>query len=40
MNTIKDAVTNLFGRKPSGPKVRYGVVGAGFIATSIPCIQK
>lgn len=34
MDTIKDAVNNLFGRKPTGPKVRYAVVGAGSIAQS------
>ena len=32
MSTVKDAVNNLFGRKPAGPKVRYGVVGAGWIS--------
>ncbi len=32
MDTVKDAVNTLFGRKPSGPKVRYGVVGAGWIS--------
>ena len=31
MDTVKDAVISLFGRKPTGPKVRYGVVGAGWI---------
>ncbi|CAF1111446.1 unnamed protein product [Adineta ricciae] len=31
MDTVKDAVNSLFGRKPTGPKVRYGVVGAGWI---------
>ena len=34
MDIIKDAVNNLIGRKPSGPKVRYAVVGAGSIAQS------
>jgi hypothetical protein len=32
MSAIKDAVNTLFGRKPAGPKVRYGVVGAGWIS--------
>jgi predicted dehydrogenase len=31
MDTVKDAVNTLFGRKPTGPKIRYGVVGAGWI---------
>ena len=34
MEVIKDAVNTLIGRKPSGPKVRYAVVGAGSIAQS------
>ena len=34
MDVIKDTVNNLFGRKPSGPKIRYAVVGAGSIAQS------
>jgi hypothetical protein len=34
MNTVKDAVNTLIGRKPVGPKVRYGVVGAGWISQS------
>ncbi|CAF1296409.1 unnamed protein product [Adineta steineri] len=34
MDKIKDAVNNLIGRKPSGPKIRYAVVGAGSIAQS------
>ena len=34
MDTVKDAVSSLFGRKPSGPKVRYGVVAAGWISQS------
>ena len=34
MEKIKDAVKNFIGRKPTGPKVRYGVVGAGSIAQS------
>ncbi|CAF1070809.1 unnamed protein product [Adineta ricciae] len=40
MDTVKDAVNALFGRKPAGPKVRYGVVGAGWItqAAFIPGI--
>jgi hypothetical protein len=32
MDTVKDAVNTLLGRKPDGPKVRYGVVGAGWIS--------
>jgi hypothetical protein len=32
MNTIKDAINNLIGRKPSGRKVRYAVVEAWSIA--------
>lgn len=32
MSAVKDAVNNLFGRKPAGPKVRYGVVAAGWIS--------
>jgi hypothetical protein len=32
MAAVKDAITSLFGRKPTGPKVRYGVVGAGWIS--------
>ena len=31
MDTVKDTVNTLLGRKPSGPKVRYGVVAAGWI---------
>jgi len=31
MDTIKDTVNTLLGRKPAGPQVRYGVVGAGWI---------
>ena len=34
MSAIKDAVNNLLGRKPTGPKVRYGVVAAGWISQS------
>ncbi|CAF1121549.1 unnamed protein product [Rotaria sp. Silwood1] len=34
MNTVKDAINTLLGRKPSGPKVRYGVVAAGWISQS------
>ncbi len=34
MDTVKDAVNTLLGRKPAGPKVRYGVVGAGWISQS------
>ena len=34
MEKIKEAVSTLIGRKPSGPKVRYAVVGAGSIAQS------
>ena len=32
METIKNAVNNLLGRKPSGPKVRYGIIAAGWIS--------
>jgi predicted dehydrogenase len=32
MSVIKDAVNTLLGRKPAGPKVRYGVVAAGWIS--------
>ena len=32
MSAVKDAVNNLLGRKPAGPKVRYGVVAAGWIS--------
>ena len=32
MSAVKDAVNNLLGRKPTGPKVRYGVVAAGWIS--------
>ena len=31
MDTVKDAVNTLLGRKPTGPKVRYGIVAAGWI---------
>lgn len=31
MEAVKDAVNSLLGRKPAGPKVRYGVVAAGWI---------
>ncbi|CAF0852447.1 unnamed protein product [Adineta steineri] len=31
MDTVKDTVNSLLGRKPNGPKVRYGVVAAGWI---------
>lgn len=34
MDVIKDAVNTLIGRKPTGLKVRYAVVGAGSIAQS------
>lgn len=34
MEKIKDVVKNFMGRKPTGPKVRYGIVGAGSIAQS------
>jgi hypothetical protein len=34
MDTVKDAVNSLFGRKPTGPKIRYGVVAAGWISQS------
>ena len=32
MSAIKDTINTLLGRKPAGPKVRYGVVGAGWIS--------
>ena len=32
MDTLRDAVQAVFGRKPEGPKVRYGIVGAGWIS--------
>jgi hypothetical protein len=32
MDAVKHAVNTLLGRKPSGPKVRYGVIGAGHIS--------
>ena len=32
MDTVKDAVNTLLGRKPTGPKIRYGVVAAGWIS--------
>ncbi|CAF1079458.1 unnamed protein product [Didymodactylos carnosus] len=32
MDTIKDAINTLVGRKPSGPKIRYAVVGGGHIS--------
>jgi hypothetical protein len=31
MSAVKDVLNTLLGRKPAGPKVRYGVVGAGWI---------
>jgi hypothetical protein len=31
MDTVNDAVNTLLARKPAGPKVRYGVVAAGWI---------
>jgi len=34
METVKDAVNSLFGRKPAGAKIRYGVVAAGWISQS------
>jgi hypothetical protein len=34
MDTIKDSINTLLGRKPAGPKVRYGVVAAGWISQS------
>jgi hypothetical protein len=34
MNSVKDAVNTLLGRKPPGPKIRYGVVAAGWISQS------
>ncbi|CAF2800396.1 unnamed protein product [Rotaria sp. Silwood2] len=34
MDTVKDAINTLLGRKPSGPKVRYGVIAAGWISQS------
>ena len=32
MDSVKNAVNTLLGRKPAGPKIRYGVVGAGWIS--------
>jgi hypothetical protein len=32
MAAVKDAINTLLGRKPNGPKVRYGVVGVGWIS--------
>jgi len=32
MSAVKDAINTLLGRKAAGPKVRYGVVGAGWIS--------
>ena len=34
MDAVTDAVNKLLGRKPTGPKVRYGVVAAGWISQS------
>jgi hypothetical protein len=34
MDTIKTTFDTPFGRKPVGPKVRYGVVAAGWISQS------
>ncbi len=34
MDTIKDSINTLLCRKPAGPKVRYGVVAAGWISQS------
>ena len=34
MDTVKTTVDTPFGRKPVGPKVRYGVVAAGWISQS------
>lgn len=34
METVKDTVNSFFGRKPAGPKVRYGVIAAGWISQS------
>jgi hypothetical protein len=34
MESVKNAVNTLLGRKPTGPKVRYGVVAAGWISQS------
>ncbi|CAF1472114.1 unnamed protein product [Adineta steineri] len=34
MDKVKDTVNSLFGRKPTGPKIRYGVVAAGWISQS------
>ncbi|UJR30129.1 hypothetical protein I4U23_017670 [Adineta vaga] len=31
MDTVKDTFNSLLGRKPTGPKIRYGVVAAGWI---------
>lgn len=34
MAAVKDAINTLLGRKPEGPKIRYGVVAAGWISQS------
>lgn len=34
MDTVKDTINAFLGRKPTGPKVRYGVVAAGWISQS------
>jgi hypothetical protein len=34
MAAVKDAINTLFGRKPSGPKIRYGVIAGGWISQS------
>ncbi|UJR30130.1 hypothetical protein I4U23_017671 [Adineta vaga] len=34
MDTVKDAVNSLLGRKPTGLKIRYGVIAAGWISQS------
>ncbi len=34
MDTVKNAVNSLLGRKPVGSKIRYGVVAAGWISQS------
>ena len=33
-DTAKEAVSTIMGRKPAGPKIRYGIVGAGWISQS------
>jgi hypothetical protein len=34
METLKETVKSFFGRKPEGPKIRYGIISAGWITQS------